>query len=87
MVLILPIMKVEALLFVNIGDDALTAKNMEALLFVNTGDDALTARNVEALLFVNMGDSALCARNVDALVCKHGRQRHRCKECGSKGDR
>ena len=34
----------DALLFVNVGDDDprdLAAKNVEALLFVNMGDDAL----------------------------------------------
>ena len=56
----------EALLFVNMGDDALNARSVEALQFVNMGDNALTARNVEALLFVSMGDDALASRNVTA---------------------
>ena len=58
----------EALLFVNMGDDALNAKNVEVLLFVNMGDNALAARSVEVLLFVNMGDDALNAKHVEAFL-------------------
>ena len=53
----------EALLFVNMGDDALDAKNAEAVLFANMGDNALNAKSVEALLFVNMGDNAIDAKS------------------------
>ena len=53
-------------LFLNMGDNVLAARNVEALLFVNMGDNALNARNVEALLFVNMGDDAFNAKNVEA---------------------
>ena len=42
----------EALLFVNMEDNTLNARNMEALLSANIGDDAINAKNVEApLLF------------------------------------
>ena len=58
----------ETLLFVNMGDNALNAKNAEALLFVNMGENALNARSAEAVLFVNMGDNALNAKIVEAVL-------------------
>ena len=58
----------EALLFVNMGEDAQHARSLEAIQFVNMGDNALNARSVEALLFVNMGEDALNARSVEALL-------------------
>ena len=47
-----PVLGIMALLFVNMGNIALLAKNVEALLFVNMGDNALNAKNVEEFLFL-----------------------------------
>ena len=58
----------EALLSVNLGDDALNAKSAEAVLFVNMVDDALYAKSAEAVLFVSMGEYGLDAKSAEALL-------------------
>ena len=46
----------------NMGNDALIARNADAVLFVNMEDSALNAKSVEALLFVNIGENAVDAK-------------------------
>ena len=40
----------------NMGNNALIARNADAVLFVNMEDSALNAKIAEEVLFVNMGE-------------------------------
>ena len=53
------------LIFVNMGDNALAAKNMGAALFVNMGDGSIVAKNVAA------GATGRCRKGVhwNIAVC------------------
>ena len=55
----------------NMGNDALIARNADTVLFVNMGDNVLNAKSAEALLFVNMGDDALHAKSAVALLLRN----------------
>ena len=54
-----------ALLFVNMGDNALNAKSAEVFLLLYMGVNALDAKSEEAHLFVNMGYYAVIAKSAE----------------------
>ena len=50
----------------NMGNDALIARNAEAVLFVNLENSALNVKIAEEILFVNMREYALNAKGAEA---------------------